>query len=77
MAAVASLPSAPILNLFWDLASTDETKRLDASSSLVNILSQSQAAHEAVEKYERVQLAKARDAGGSALRDRLWARAEA
>jgi len=35
------------------------------------------AAHEAVEKYERVQLAKARDAGGSALRDRLWARAEA
>ena len=35
------------------------------------------AAHEAAAKFEKVQLEKARDAGGSALRDRLWARAEA
>ena len=35
------------------------------------------AAHEAAATYEKVQLEKARDAGGSALRDRLWARAEA
>ena len=35
------------------------------------------AAHEAAATYEKVQRGKARDAGGSALRDRLWARAEA
>ena len=35
------------------------------------------AAHGAAEAYEKAQLQKARDGGGSALRDRLWARAEA
>ena len=35
------------------------------------------AAHEAAAKFEKVQLEKARDAGGSTLRDRLWARAVA
>jgi DNA polymerase phi len=40
-----STASAPILNLFWDLASTDEPKRIEACSSLVTILSEAQEAH--------------------------------
>ena len=36
--------SAPVLNLFWDLASTDTVKRLEASTSLVAILTEHQEA---------------------------------
>lgn len=44
------MPSENILSHFWELASTDETKRLKAASQLLDSLHEAQMHHE--EKVE-------------------------
>ena len=44
------MPSENILSHFWDLASTDEAKRLKAASQLLCALDEAQKQYDGIEK---------------------------